>query len=316
MSYLGSPPASQFFAPGTDTFSGTGSQTAFTLSRNVGTVNDILVVVNNVDQQPSAYTVASNVLTFSAAPSAGTNNIYVRYLSTNLQSIVPQQGSVTPASLSTPNALYWDTSGNVGIGTTSPTAKLDVLGAAGALTNGIIRSSDGNMSRLTLSNTNRNWTISNYGTQFAPNGSFNIADETAAVVRFTIDNSGNTYFNSGYGSIAVAYGCRAWVNFNGTGVVAIRASGNVSSITDNGAGNYTVNFTTSMPDANYTTITTTNRSSGNTSLVNISRIADELAAPTTSAVRVVQGVVDGNRNLQLEDCSFYCVSIFRYQEQP
>jgi len=47
------------------------------------------------------------------------------------------------------------------------------------------------------------------------------------------------------------FGTRAWVNFNGTGTVAIRGSGNVSSITDNGAGNYTVNFTTAMPDANY-----------------------------------------------------------------
>lgn len=47
------------------------------------------------------------------------------------------------------------------------------------------------------------------------------------------------------------YKCRAWVNFNGTGTVAIRASGNVSSITDNGVGDYTVNFTTAMPDVNY-----------------------------------------------------------------
>jgi len=46
---------------------------------------------------------------------------------------------------------------------------------------------------------------------------------------------------------------RAWVNFNGTGTVAIRAAFNVSSITDNGVGNYTVNFTTAMPDANYST---------------------------------------------------------------
>ena len=61
-------------------------------------------------------------------------------------------------------------------------------------------------------------------------------------------------FNSGYGSVATAYGCRAWVNFNGTGTVAIRASGNVSSITDNGAGDYTVNFTTAMPDANYSIV--------------------------------------------------------------
>ncbi len=47
------------------------------------------------------------------------------------------------------------------------------------------------------------------------------------------------------------YKCRAWVNFNGTGTVAIRAAGNVASITDNATGNYTVNFTTTMPDANY-----------------------------------------------------------------
>lgn len=64
--------------------------------------------------------------------------------------------------------------------------------------------------------------------------------------------SGNLSFNSGYGSAAVAYGCRAWVNYNGTGTVAIRGSGNVSSITDNGVGNYTVNLATAMPDANFT----------------------------------------------------------------
>ena len=66
--------------------------------------------------------------------------------------------------------------------------------------------------------------------------------------------SGNLSFNSGYGSAAVAYGCRAWVNFNGTGTVAIRASGNVSSITDNNTGDYTINFSTAMPDADYSPV--------------------------------------------------------------
>ena len=51
--------------------------------------------------------------------------------------------------------------------------------------------------------------------------------------------------------IEVGQFCRAWVNFNGTGTVAIRASFNVSSITDNGVGNYNINFTNNMPDANY-----------------------------------------------------------------
>jgi hypothetical protein len=56
---------------------------------------------------------------------------------------------------------------------------------------------------------------------------------------------------------------KAWVNFNGTGTVAIRASYNVSSITDNGTGDYTVNFTNAFADANYATImTSVNRESG------------------------------------------------------
>ena len=66
-----------------------------------------------------------------------------------------------------------------------------------------------------------------------------------------ITSTGDLKFNSGYGSAATAYGCRAWVNFNGTGTVAIREDGNVSSITDNGTGNYTVNFAVDMPDVNY-----------------------------------------------------------------
>jgi hypothetical protein len=57
--------------------------------------------------------------------------------------------------------------------------------------------------------------------------------------------------STGSSSPAINGLARAWVNFNGTGTVAIRASLNVSSITDNGTGDYTVNFTTAMPDANY-----------------------------------------------------------------
>ncbi len=53
---------------------------------------------------------------------------------------------------------------------------------------------------------------------------------------------------------APVYACRAWVNFNGTGTVAIRSSGNVSSITDTNVGRYTVNFTNAMPDVNYSTV--------------------------------------------------------------
>ena len=89
----------------------------------------------------------------------------------------------------------------------------------------------------------------NTGIFFSAADTIDFAEGGAACGQF--DSSANFKFNSGYGSVATAYGCRAWVNFNGTGTVAIRASGNVSSITDNGTGDYTVNFTTAMPDVNY-----------------------------------------------------------------
>jgi len=77
-----------------------------------------------------------------------------------------------------------------------------------------------------------------------------------------VDASNNLQFNSGYGSTATAYGCRAWVSFNGQGTVAILASGNVSSITDNGTGDYTVTFTTVMPDTNYSVAIECRKQSG------------------------------------------------------
>jgi len=69
----------------------------------------------------------------------------------------------------------------------------------------------------------------------------NLANCTGAVVASLSTASGS----------APSYSARAWVNFNGTGTVAIRNSGNVSSITDNNVGTYVVNFTTAMQDADY-----------------------------------------------------------------
>lgn len=85
---------------------------------------------------------------------------------------------------------------------------------------------------------------------------------------------------------APIYMCRAWVNFNGTGTVAIRASGNVTSITDNGAGDYTINFTTAMPDANYSVV----GQASNANYLNVVTYAStNSAAPyiyTTTAFRI------------------------------
>ena len=127
--------------------------------------------------------------------------------------------------------------------------------------------------------------------------------------------SGNLSFNSGYGSAAVAYGCRAWVNFNGTGTVAIRASGNVSSITDNGTGDYTVNFTTAMPDVNYATMLTVagNRVATDQMLSNVATNGNANANNpelySTTQVRIRSGNTSATfANL---DVTYYGIVIFR-----
>lgn len=77
--------------------------------------------------------------------------------------------------------------------------------------------------------------------------------------------------------------CRAWVNFNGTGTVAIRDDFNVSSITDNGTGDYTINFDTAMANANYAVCGCADSASTNGVVLAIRNGT----APTTTAVRVI-----------------------------
>lgn len=190
------------------------------------------------------------------------------------------------------------------------------------------------------------------------------------------DASSNFKFNSGYGSVATAYGCRAWVSFNGSantnltgtysqsgttvtvtatahGLIAgniiysdittgtgvdgiytvatvtdantftytagtslttsgnitltrntILASGGVSSVTDIGAGDYIVNFSTAMPDANYAFVGTSQGAGAGNAFIGVEQ--NQATAPTTAAVRIL--VKQGNTSL---DRSIVCVSIFR-----
>jgi len=111
---------------------------------------------------------------------------------------------------------------------------------------------------------------------------------------------------------APLYMCRAWVNFNGTGTVAIRASGNVSSITDNAVGDYTVNFTTAMPDANYSIVGSANPLyAANNSAFNINSSGPAASigeiAPTVSACRIIT-TSPGPTAL---DAKYINISIFR-----
>lgn len=145
----------------------------------------------------------------------------------------------------------------------------------------------------------------------------NAATGTGASGTWGINISGNaatstaaTALSTAAGS-APSYAARAWVNFNGTGTVAIRASGNVSTITDNGAGDYTVNFTTAMPDENYSAvISSTNGlvgTSGASSIGIYSSTAFVNGANfvTTTSIRVV------NKQTSGQDVDVVMVAVFR-----
>ena len=80
--------------------------------------------------------------------------------------------------------------------------------------------------------------------------------------------------------------CRAWINFNGTGTPAIRGSGNISSITDNGIGDYTLNFTTAFPDINYSVVGNSGVSASLSAVSIATNGAGARVAPTVSAVRI------------------------------
>lgn len=128
---------------------------------------------------------------------------------------------------------------------------------------------------------------------------------TVASPTLTTPNINSAQFATVTGTAPI-YPCRAWVNFNGTGTVAIRASGNVTSITDNGVGDYTVNFTTAMPDANYSVgVSCTMDASG--SRTDAIGIQSNLTAPTSSAVRLLSQKSDGTD----ADQSYVFCQIFR-----
>jgi hypothetical protein len=155
-----------------------------------------------------------------------------------------------------------DTSGNVGIGR-SPAYKLDAY-LSGTGSPAIASSNDIIVTILQSSGS----TQGNVGTIT----SHPLVLLTGNTERMRLDTSGNLQFNSGYGSVATAFGCRAWVNFDGTlsSPISPRGSGNVSSVTKNGTGSYAVNLITAMPDNNYAANVTVGFTSAGTHIGEIS----------------------------------------------
>jgi hypothetical protein len=243
-------------------------------------------------------------------------------------------GVMELASANGTTAVTIDTSQNVGVGTASPTEKLSVNGnisASGTVTgtNLMYLSTDQSVTGQ------KTFPSSNSGIATATGGLNTIqifGAGGAAMMTFHRPGAFATYFGIDSDNVlkvggwslggaaypllysgsstapggAPVYACRAWVNFNGTGSVAIRASGNVSSISDNGTGDYTVNFSTGMADANYSVNVTRARLDANskTGVLN--------SGVGSGSVRVFTGVGSGSSpNGGVEDADYVFVSVFR-----
>jgi len=129
-----------------------------------------------------------------------------------------------------------------------------------------------------------------------------LTNKTLTSPTLTTPNIDSAQFATVSGTAPI-YPCRAWVNFNGTGTVAIRGSGNISSITDNGAGAYTLNFTTAMADANYSIVGNCFFPSGQFAFVT----NNQAAGFTTTTARIDLITHSGGT----DDATFITVAIFR-----
>jgi hypothetical protein len=126
-----------------------------------------------------------------------------------------------------------------------------------------------------------------------------LTNKTLTSATLTTPNINSAPFATVSGTAPI-YPCRAWVNFNGSGTVAIRGSGNVTSITDNGVGDYTVNITTAMPDANYSAVCT--------SVQNTMAGPSAAASLTTTTASNIRTLNDAGTAV---DRDFVTVAIFR-----
>jgi len=221
MSYIGKEPQYTDFL--SKFFSGDGTAMTVTLDASPPNEAALLVFIDGVRQDTSAYTVSGYSLTFTGTVPSGTNNVQVVHLGIAQDTQVPVDDSVSTVKIQ------------------------DDAVTSAKLANSLNITSGNSLTIDSGATITNNGTASGFG---SPAYAANASASTGAV---NIDASDNLQFNSGYGSTATAYGCRAWVRFNGAGTVSIYGSANVSSITDNSTGNYNVNFTTAMPDSNYAT---------------------------------------------------------------
>jgi hypothetical protein len=286
-------------ATGTATFTiespATNTNRTLTLPDDTGTI-----VTNSGNQAGSFTTLAASSTATFAAGTAGAPSITTTG-DTNTGIFFPAADTIGFAEGGA-EAMRLDSDGDVGIGKSTITAKLDVQRTSGTTEPiGRFEAAVGSYTGTSLIAANT----------LSPDSAYNLfscisdsdGDAGGPFTEFSVRGDGLVFMDSGYGSAAAVYGCRAWVNFDGTGTPAIREDGNVSSITDNGTGDYTVNFTTAMPDVNYAAVFGGGRDTTPSTVVGTCSF---FAGTTTT-----QRLLTADSNLAAVDYVRAMVSIFR-----
>ena len=305
----------------TDNFTSNGTVSTFSLSEQPADANTVLVTVDGIVQRATEhYGLSGKTITFTSTP-ASNSLISIRHLgfrtTTTVTAIPPGTNISNPVITNgmkiTGNVTIAGTLDVAGYSNTASFA--DTLGVAANCT-----TLSGSTQVTYRSNTAAivpgmlvtGGTIA-IGTTVTSISNANTLIISAAAANSST-NTALTFYttNKLLASHVSAPGlCKAWVNFNGTASGTanfIRGAFNVSSVTDNGTGDYTINFTTAMPDANYAVNITTAMTFGRTMQVDAS---SDTAAPTTqstSAVRITAKSTSANVGV---DMGNIYVAIFR-----
>ena len=207
MAYIGNPVQQALTKVTSQSFNGTGSQTVFTLNRAVNTGEELEVFVNNVQQEPGvgkSYTATGTTLTFDAAPSSGTGNIYVIYrglaeVTRRLQhdpnaALAATTGTFSGDLTVDTNTLYVDSTNNrVGIGTATPNEALTIEAPLSGDTGLAINYSGDNKAGITVNPTTGQIQVGAHPDLTSANAyylSFNTASSNTVYERMKIDSSG------------------------------------------------------------------------------------------------------------------------------
>lgn len=250
------------------------------------------------------------------------DQLYVGDSTYNIATII--QAGIAQIQLNTSGLerMRIDSGGNVGIGTSSPSTQLHAMKVGNDSVLRLETDTAGKTAAVQMK-TSAGGFLHTVGVETSPGGGLLTGSTAHAMVLatggakpiqfgvndslvMTIDASGNLKFNSGYGSVATAYGCRAWINFSGSGGISMRGAGNVSSVTYHGTGDYTVNFTTAMPDVNYAlSCTVQTVQGGNKGFI----LQSELAAPAAGSCRLMS--LANGATTTFADNSYIFATFFR-----